>query len=145
MGGCMLVSVAADVSWDKTKQRIGWYRIILSSVKKLYWFLYSCYEFPLSTSCAVDWSTNRPPVKKIIPRHSRRTAQALSHVSNMANSRKFADKIAWHKQNQEDGTRAFEQVMNKPVTILEVTEFFLIGEFIFLVLYVLRCWYAPVA
>lgn len=48
----------------------------------------------------------------------------------MANPRKFAEKIALHKQKQEEETRAFEQVM-KEVSMLEVFLFFLIGKFLF--------------
>lgn len=47
------------------------------------------------------------------------TTHALSYVSNMANPRKFAEKIALHKQKQEEERRAFEQVM-KEVSMLEV-------------------------
>lgn len=45
----------------------------------------------------------------------------------MANPRKFAEKIALHKQKQEEETRAFEQVM-KEVSMLEVFLFLLIGK-----------------
>lgn len=38
----------------------------------------------------------------------------------MATPRRFADKIAQLKQNQEAGTRAFEEIMKKPVYELEV-------------------------
>lgn len=48
----------------------------------------------------------------------------------MANPRKFAEKIALHKQKQEEETRAFEQVM-KEVSMLEVFLFFLVGKFLF--------------
>ena len=50
----------------------------------------------------------------------------------MATPRRFADKIAQLKQNQEAGTRAFEEIMKKPVYELEVCTvvvfFFLMGE-----------------
>ncbi|XP_029179540.1 CREB-regulated transcription coactivator 1-like isoform X1 [Acropora millepora] len=39
----------------------------------------------------------------------------------MATPRRFADKIAQLKQNQEAGTRAFEEIMKKPVYELETT------------------------
>lgn len=44
----------------------------------------------------------------------------LSYVFKMATPRRFADKIAQLKQNQEAGTRAFEEIMKKPVYELEV-------------------------
>ena len=64
-----------------------------------------------------DWSTDRPPVTK--SNAACLTTHALSYVSNMANPRKFAEKIALHKQKQEEERRAFEQVM-KEVSMLEV-------------------------
>lgn len=47
------------------------------------------------------------------------TTHAPSYSSNMANPRKFAEKIALHNQKQEEETRAFEQIM-KEVSMLEV-------------------------
>ena len=41
-------------------------------------------------------------------------------VFKMASPRRFADKIAKLKQNQEAGTRAFEDIMRLPVSRLEV-------------------------
>lgn len=55
----------------------------------------------------------------------------------MANPRKFAEKIALHNQKQEEGTRAFEQIM-KEVSILEVFLIFLINRYFF-IRFVVRC------
>ena len=53
----------------------------------------------------------------------------------MANPRKFTEKIARLKQNDEEGRRAFEQVMKVPVSMLEVLNFYLL----FSVLILARC------
>lgn len=68
-------------------------------------------------------------------RRSSLTTHASSYSSNMANPRKFAEKIALHTQKQEEETRAFEQIM-KEVSMLEVFVIFLIGKNFF----GLVCW-----
>lgn len=58
------------------------------------------------------------------------TTHAPCYSSNMANPRKFAEKIALHNQKQEEETRAFEQIM-KEVSMLEVYFIFLTRKYFF--------------
>lgn len=71
---------------------------------------------------------HRPPVTKW--NAALDWQHAPTYSSNMANPRKFAEKIALHNQKQEEGTRAFEQIM-KEVSILEVFLIFLINRYFF--------------
>jgi len=63
-------------------------------------------------------------------RRSSLTTHASSYSSNMANPRKFAEKIALHTQKQEEETRAFEQIM-KEVSMLEVFVIFFSRKYFF--------------